>query len=311
MRIVGAGMAGLLAGCVLREKLTGIYEKQSELPNNHSAVLRFRTNEVAAAIGIDFKKVKVMKAIQPWRNPIADALSYSHKTNGTATLRSITGIPVGGEVVERYIAPPNLIKLMSSKIHKDSLYIGNEFRFNSFLGKDPIISTIPMPSMMDIFGWKDKPDFEYRQGINYTCELGGVDAYVSLYIPDPAIPWSRASITGNRLIVESYYTAEERPDTGKTIRHLREAMDLLGIDLRGFGNVEFHKQQYAKILPIDENVRKRFILWATEKHNIYSLGRFATWRPGLLLDDLLQDISIIRRLAEGQSTHYSHSIPGQ
>ena len=237
MRIIGAGMAGLLAGCVLREKLTGIYEKQTELPNNHSAVLRFRTNEVAAAIGIDFKKVKVMKAIQPWRNPIADVLSYSEKTNGTATLRSITGIPVDGEIVERYIAPPNLIKLMAGKIHKDSLYIGNEFDLVPLSGirrKSPIVSTIPMNVLMDILGWKDKPNFEYRSGINYTCGLKNVNTYVSLYVPDPAVVWSRASITHDRLIVEGYYNIDSA--SALTREHnlfvVNQALALLGIDVK-------------------------------------------------------------------------------
>ena len=58
------------------------------------------------------------------------------------------------------------------------------------------------------------------------------------------------------------------------------------------------RQLYAKILPIPEETRKRFILWATERHNIYSLGRFATWRPGLLMDDLVNDIRVIQRVAE-------------
>ena len=39
------------------------------------------------------------------------------------------------------------------------------------------------------------------------------------------------------------------------------------------------------------------MLWASEKFGIYSFGRFATWRPGLLLDDLIHDLTVIRRLA--------------
>jgi hypothetical protein len=36
----------------------------------------------------------------------------------------------------------------------------------------------------------------------------------------------------------------------------------------------------------------------TEEHNIYSLGRFATWRQ-LLLDDLVKDIGVIEKLIDG------------
>jgi hypothetical protein len=62
--------------------------------------------------------------------------------------------------------------------------------------------------------------------------------------------------------------------------------------------------QYAKVLPIDDRERKRFIMWASENHNIYSLGRFATWRPGLLMDDLVHDVRVIQRIArEGNYEH--------
>jgi hypothetical protein len=32
------------------------------------------------------------------------------------------------------------------------------------------------------------------------------------------------------------------------------------------------------------------MFWASHNFNVYSLGRFATWRAGLLLDDLVNDI---------------------
>ncbi len=40
------------------------------------------------------------------------------------------------------------------------------------------------------------------------------------------------------------------------------------------------------------------MMWATDNFNIYSLGRFATWRPGLLLDDLVNDIRVIQKIAD-------------
>ena len=42
-----------------------VYEKQDSLPNNHNALLRFRTNQGwHLARAIPFKKVKVTKAIK-------------------------------------------------------------------------------------------------------------------------------------------------------------------------------------------------------------------------------------------------------
>jgi hypothetical protein len=51
-------------------------------------------------------------------------------------------------------------------------------------------------------------------------------------------------------------------------------------------------------------------MWATEKFNIYSLGRFATWKPGLLLDDIVGDVNVIRRLIETPTNRYHHIKKG-
>ena len=55
-------------------------------------------------------------------------------------------------------------------------------------------------------------------------------------------------------------------------------------------------------MPIDDKTRKDFIYTLTEKYNIYSVGRFATWRQ-LLLDDVVNDISVIERLITSNSNY--------
>jgi hypothetical protein len=62
---------------------------------------------------------------------------------------------------------------------------------------------------------------------------------------------------------------------------------------------QIRPQKYAKILPIDEDERRRFIMWASDQHRIFSFGRYAVWRPGLLLDDLVQDFRVIMKLIDG------------
>jgi hypothetical protein len=109
--IVGAGMAGLLAGNMMRQLAPQIMEEQKQLPNNHSAVLRFRTSKVGDALGIRFRKVRMVKTALEWRNPVADALAYAYKNGGVRLSdRSITA---GMTVDDRYIAPPDLIERMA------------------------------------------------------------------------------------------------------------------------------------------------------------------------------------------------------
>jgi hypothetical protein len=293
MIIVGAGMAGLLAGSILRAR---IIEKQDSLTNNHSAVLRFRSTAVSDALNIPFRKVQVLKSIHPWRNPVADALAYSQKTNGSYRLRSI--LSTGERISERYIAPSDLIQRMADRCR---ITFGLDLP-KAMSDGPPLISTIPMPALMDILGWRDKPEFVWRSGWNLVAKLRTTDAYCSLYVPDPSFGVSRISITGDELIAEFPDTWKPEEADMETVRWF------LGIEESDIERWEVKPQTYAKILPIDDGVRKSFIAWASREHGIYSLGRFATWRPGLLLDDLVNDIRVISRLMEGKGEDYNHQL---
>lgn len=295
--IIGAGMAGLLAANMLRQFQVVIFEKQNDLPNNHSAILRFRSSIVGDTLGIPFRKVTMVKSSAPWRNPIADALAYTNKCTGI--LRSDRSMPSGTVTEERYIAPQDLIARMSTgisirfseEIHRAELLLSGSLKSN------PIISTMPMPVLMKLLEY-DCPksvQFIYTPGINIRADVSNCDAYVSLYIPDPDVEFSRISLSGNQLIIEvqdPYGTYLDDPSDVEG--HLRErtltAANYLGLEPNRIGNIRASKQKYSKILPINDDVRKDFIFWATDKYNIFSLGRFATWRPRLLLDDLVNDV---------------------
>ena len=56
--------------------------------------------------------------------------------------------------------------------------------------------------------------------------------------------------------------------------------------------------------------RKAFIFWASSTRGVaYSLGRFATWRPQLQTEDLIQDIRLIEGwIREGGTAHYSMEL---
>lgn len=305
MIIVGAGLAGLLAAAMLRNEATRIIERQSTLPNNHSAVLRFRTSVVGDVLNIPFKKVQILKGVaRSIGNPIADALAYSRKTNGSFTLRSL--VNARGEIEERYIAPPDLIQQIANRLMCPILH-DCEFKEEHWGGDVPVISTIPMPVLMGLLGWRDVPEFRSVPGFNISFEAADTNAYVSLYVPDPDLSPSRISITGNLVQIEITDPFDEFTEW-ETNKEFHEAV--IAGACRLLGHIPFpdlwnvRRQQYAKILPTDENVRKRFILWASEKYNIYSLGRYATWRPGLLLDDLVNDVRVIQKLQRSGS--YDH-----
>lgn len=304
MIIIGAGMAGLLAGGMIRDEPVTIYERAPSLPNNHSAVLRFRSSIVGDTLGIEFKAVNMMKSVDMWRNPVADSLAYSKKTNGSATLRSV--MTADGAVAKRYIAPENLIQLMAERVNGEIIYnsVAHPLKL---MEDDKVISTMPMPALMELLSYPHKPDFKYVAGFNINCTIENSDAYVSLYVPDPEFLFNRVSITGDKLTIEFALPhdstdsvkrlVEEYNEKGHLVESfIEEAVALLGIDGSEYYNIAVKAQPYAKILPIDEGERRRFIVWASDTYNIYSLGRFATWRPGLLMDDVVDDVRKIRRI---------------
>lgn len=301
IKVIGAGMAGLLAAAMLRKECDAVYEAASELPNNHSAVLRFRSSVVADTLNIPFKAVKAIKAAEVWRNPIADAMSYSRKTNGTATLRSV--LTASNEPQTRYIAPPDLIARMAAMVEAPIRF---DSRVDGALaaGRGPWISTMPMPSLMKLLGWEPRSEFQWRSGSNVLVELEGVDAYCSLYVPDPTFPAARISITGDQMIAECYGVWSPTDE----FRFAEQCAEKVGLHPSQLGAIEVRQQTYAKILPIDEQERRAFIMWASQEFGIYSLGRFATWRPHLLMDDVVNDVRVIQRLINNRGESYPHQI---
>lgn len=298
--IVGCGMAGLLAGKLLAHRSPVIHEIKSELPNNHSAVLRFRSNVVGEALNIPFKPVTMIKTVAHWRNPVADALAYSFKNTGV--YRSDRSIVAGTEVGERFIAPSDLIQRLAVR---QEIKFGKPYDgWNGVAGGAVAISTLPMPILMAMLRYPHCPKFEARPGINIRAKIKHCDAYVSVLVPDPEIPFSRVSITKDELIIE----IPNINDPGRftdvvTENNIHYASKLLGLLLPEMkvmadmpvSDIKVLKQQYHKILPIDDDERKEFIHWASDKYGVYSLGRYATWRPKLLLDDLVKDIRLIDR----------------
>ena len=305
MIIYGAGMAGLLAANLLRRFKPTIYEAQESLPNNHSALLRFRTPDIGSACGVRFKEVGVSKSIF-YEGKIFNESNvflsnqYSNKVTGAILNRSIDSL----ENSKRFIAPSDLVEMMATncKINYSTTISNSEV--GKFDITEPTISTIPMPVMMNLVGWERIPEFKFKPIWVHRATISDpdVDVYQTIYYPDKNLTHYRSSVIGNEVIVE--HSEKPLANAGPTIMGvLREDF---GIDAIKLSNIKSSEQKYGKILPIDETVRKDFILMLTEKYNIYSLGRFATWRQ-VLLDDLVKDIDVIEKFISGGHS-YNYAI---
>lgn len=303
--IFGAGLAGLIAARMLSDRHPVVMEKQSSLPNNHHAVLRFRSSSVGDATNVPFTKVSVTKHVlaDAGDNPIAAAASYSRKVTGLLHSRSVIDVAP----VERYVAPKDFISRLAVTAN---IQLGTDFlewSHNMVRPHGPMISTIPVPAMMDMFKWKDVPHFKYRKGWVIKAKINpflDCRIHATVYSARLMDLWYRASITGDELMVEG---AGDVPDGG-------EAMDVLFAEVApqfGLRNADIaewnlYQSKYQKIADLTSPEResvKRFVMHLSNEHQIYSLGRFATWRPKLLLDDLVNDIRVIARLIDGESLY--------
>lgn len=301
MIIYGAGMAGLLAAGMLRRFSPYVQEAQESLPDNHGALLRFRSEVVAQATGQPFQKVRVLKAVKykgslHHRADLRMSNLYSWKVSGQVATRSI----LDTNPVDRYIAPPDFIPTMAAgaRIVYGAPLTREGLEDHRDRG-EPVISTIPMNILMDIVGWEERPEFLYRGITSYRFRIHSpaTDVYQTIYYPDPEDRPYRASITGDLLTVECMGDTEEDafPDISAILADF-------GIIARSGSRVDRKSQPYGKLLPIQEKVRRAFILAMTDQFRVYSVGRFATWRQ-ILMDDVVHDVELVSRFISERDTY--------
>ena len=306
--IFGAGLAGLIAARMLADQHPVVMERQASLPNNHHALLRFRSQEVALATNTVFQKVGVIKTVHGLGDPVRDAIAYSIKVTGKLKARSILDC----DPVERYIAPPDLISRLAATA---DIHYGIDFQqWSSALVRPhgPLISTLPMPYMMAQFNWPDRPSFSKQRGWTLKAEIDpALEPSLSCTVYDATAsqPYYRASITNGTIMFEGTGEAPYMREGGdeETLELARKwAQVSFGLSPCCIVSASQHVSDYQKIVELngrDLESAKRFMMWLTSEHNIYSLGRFATWRPKLLLDDIPNDVRVINRLINGESLY--------
>lgn len=284
MRIFGAGLAGLLAGCHFPHAT--IIEAGPSTQAGHRAVLRFRSSVVGDSVGIEFRRVRVRKGI--WSNDaycapnIRLANQYSLKVIGSLADRSIWDL----EPVDRYIAPETfqaqLVERIGNRIHWGQA-VTKEGLLELSLSGSVLLSTIPLSILAHWFS-ANAPTFQYAPIFVKRYRLKSADVFQTVYFPDPTTSLYRVSITGNLVIAEYSRVIDEF-----------DFWPALGLPPSESSPIEISTQRFGKILPVEDAWRKAFIFSLSQKYNLYSLGRYGVWR-NLLLDDVVQDISKIKKL---------------
>lgn len=304
MIILGAGLAGCI--CATMNNDAVILEGGNHPLVTHKALLRFKSDIVSQVTGIPFKKVNIQKAI--WydgqeRNPSPRFTAmYSDKVTGRLSHRSISNID--DEV--RYIAPDNIHEMLLDSLLDRILF---DFKVSGILadrveGKDslehvrergePIISTLPIGIMSRIVGGTVSTERNTSSIVVSRYIIPEAELYTTVYFPEAYTSVYRASMTGNVLIIES---REDITEIDKSM--VCSAMGIM--EWRLESDLTNFKQPLGKITEIDNELRRGFIFNLTVRHNVYSLGRFATWQ-NILLDEVVDDVHKIKSLMD--KDHY-------
>lgn len=300
MDIIGAGLSGLIAAHVWPN--AEVFEASAAPTVNHRALLRFRSEAVSKVTGIEFKKVKVRKGIWfegKFSQPnIQVANLYSRKCLGSVQPdRSIWNIESG----DRYVAPEDfydqLVDNCGSRIN-----FGVNYDFYS--PRDPRISTVPLPSLLSLLRMGHLINFERAPILVERFRVEDCNTYQTIYFPDPGHSAYRASITGDLLIVEHATDHSLDPALNQNI-YMDDITKAFGLPWHRecCTPLDTVEQKYGKIVPIDDAERKQLLFQLTHEHNIYSLGRFATWR-NILLDDVVNDAAVIKMLMRRSFSAY-------
>jgi hypothetical protein len=290
--IVGAGLAGLITAHAIPGH--DIIEASPEPRQVHKAVLRFRSTAVSDLIGIPFRPVTVRKGIwdNGWHQPnITAANRYSQKVLGGGIQdRSIWNL----DSETRWIAPDNLYERLLD-------FLWNRIQWGkqaNFMGPgETVINTAPLPVVLDFLGIKSGLEFKRAAITVRRYHIPDCDVFQTVYYPSPEHSMYRASITGSLLICE--FAGEPRGDWAAAV------LESFGIPGAILEELEEVTQDYGKISPVDDNLRRALLGKLTQKYDIFSVGRFATWR-NILLDDVVHDIAVVKSLMN--ATEYERQL---
>jgi hypothetical protein len=324
--ILGAGLAGTMMARILADhnpeskRIVVVDQRPTQNTKNHWALLRFRDLETARALGVGVEEIEVEKAVY-WHGQLHYAAditmnnTYSLKAYGNLANRSLKHLGI----TKRYLplstpAPLNCewgytVKRIEPGLVTTEDAHGTECEIEYEI----CISTLPMSTLLWVtrgvefpkVEWQSEPISVFRKKVNkIRCEVNQ-----TIYFPESRFNIYRATLERGLFIIEYMDMGTESP-----IDEFEEVIGCFGLPFSRslFDEVEpkdFHIQEYGKIVDMDDSLRREIIYQLTDQFNIYSVGRFATWRP-LRADQLVKDVyKVERMIKQGQArTKYERRL---
>ena len=325
--ILGAGWAGMIAAA--RWHAAALCERDShatELSGTTGAFIRCATPAPAHALQAPLRTVTVHRAVatSTWDThthvqPL-DAALYSRKVTprGALSARSI------GELRSRrryLLLPDDLVaarQRADGRVRYGSTDRSTAAVLNGATPAAPVVSTLPLEwtlrHLCADFRAPLLPERTCtREGLVLEAELLHCDPDFcwTVYVPSSATAISRVTITGCRAVVEVMFgdatTDIDTTDIEVSATHALWA--LFNVPPEDIVRWCWHRTHKFASTP-------EYVEWAREvvyrlsvERGIYSLGRAATGRRGVLIDDLLQDCRVIDALIRARNARdYSSAL---
>ncbi len=316
--IVGAGLAGAIAYGAMRSHKPLVFDASEPGKtgfDRHKAIMRIRDPSLGFLLGCNLEKINIRKAVlyggklheQP---SITTNNLYSLKAYGRISDRSvyhlgqdtrylIKGAPISPDVVnfghKLFKITPGIATFLTC----DERRIEVEYDF--------IISTIPIASLIGATKWSNDTvlvnSFRAEPIWVTTVPLKvPSDVHQTIYVPEGKYSSYRVSLEGDRLIYES--VGEDTDGLEKEVLASHFGLFTEDIDYLKAKTV---KQPLGKLLPAPEEQRKYSIYSLTNRYKVFSLGRFATWKP-IRADHLISDIERIIKMINVFSTKHSYVL---
>jgi hypothetical protein len=170
------------------------------------------------------------------------------------------------------------------------------------IGYDYLISTIPLPMLLSLCQVKHNLSFR-----NYPIWAGAVSlgynssCYQVLMNTDHCGASTRMSLMDDTLFIEA--NDDELNDHDSAL--IEQAFGLTVYP----ESVNLGEIKPGRIDPLPRSVRKPLLHWLTEKHDIFTLGRYGAW-VYKVANDVWEDTTFLAKLiyAKHQSKIYERSI---
>lgn len=309
--IIGAGVSGIMAyrntshlNPLLVESRDGLNKQPI---GNHHAVMRLRSPVSATMLGCRIKAVEVKKAIL-YGGRLFDKCNI--------TMNNLYSLKTSGEIVSKSIwavEPCTRYEISSAIRIPDGVLFGHTlvrlFKrtaiFSTGEGHTQVeyknaISTIPLPSLLSATGTKTDLKFEskpiYITRVNISESSEGI--HQTIYLPEKEYSAYRATIENKTLIVEAV-----KPVSYKELNTIE---NLFGLSCRKKRDSNQFVMKFGKMKSVDDGKRKDLLYQLTDQHSIYSLGRFAVWKP-LTIDKTIADFEKICVMMNSSSSKYAIS----